>query len=166
MPIVLEKNGKYYTCSLRSHLHYPSQKWQCYWAAHWPFLFSDYPQLQQINSLLLQGSWNLHSREVSVGGGSRRGSRRREEEENQKSAAAQAHGRPAWSTVGKSSGSVDRSGRPTCTQTVTPRSGGYGDVTATYIRRSEIPSRIYAKHQYKQESEYGRTWHKSIYIPT
>jgi len=29
---------------------------------------------------------------------------------------------------------------------VTPRSGGYGDVTATYIRRSEMPSRIYAKH--------------------
>ena len=32
---------------------------------------------------------------------------------------------------------------------VTPRSRGYGDVTATYIRRSEIPSRIYAKHQYR-----------------
>ena len=32
-----------------------------------------------------------------------------------------------------------------------------GDVTATYIRRSEIPSRIYAKHQYRQESEYGST---------
>ena len=29
---------------------------------------------------------------------------------------------------------------------VTPRSHGYGNVTATYIRRSEIPSRIYAKH--------------------
>ena len=42
--------------------------------------------------------------------------------------------------------------------TVTPRSGGYGDVTATYIRRSEIPSRIYVKHQYRQESEYGSTW--------
>ena len=41
---------------------------------------------------------------------------------------------------------------------VTPRSGGYGDVTATYIRRSEIPSRIYAKHQYRQESEYGSKW--------
>ena len=38
-----------------------------------------------------------------------------------------------------------------------PRSRGYGDVTATYIRRSEIPSRIYAKHQYRQESEYGST---------
>ena len=33
---------------------------------------------------------------------------------------------------------------------VTPRSGGYGDATATYIRRSEIPSRIYAKHQYNK----------------
>ena len=42
--------------------------------------------------------------------------------------------------------------------TVTPRSGGYGDVTATYIGRSEIPSRIYAKHQYRQESEYGSKW--------
>ena len=41
---------------------------------------------------------------------------------------------------------------------VTPRSGGYGDVTATYIRRSEIPSRIYAKHQYREESEYRNTW--------
>ena len=43
-------------------------------------------------------------------------------------------------------------------QPVTPRSGGYGDVTATYIRRSEIPSRIYAKHQYRQVKEYGSTW--------
>ena len=33
-----------------------------------------------------------------------------------------------------------------------------GDVTATYIRKSEIPSCIYAKHQYRQESEYGSTW--------
>ena len=41
---------------------------------------------------------------------------------------------------------------------VTPRSRGYGDVTATYIRRSELPSRIYAKHQYKQESEYESIW--------
>ena len=32
----------------------------------------------------------------------------------------------------------------------------YGDVTATYIRRSEIPLRIYAKHQYKQGSEYDK----------
>jgi len=32
---------------------------------------------------------------------------------------------------------------------VTPRPDGYGDATATYIRRSEISSRIYAKHQYK-----------------
>ena len=29
---------------------------------------------------------------------------------------------------------------------VMPRSRGYGDATATYIRRLEIPSRIYAKH--------------------
>ena len=34
----------------------------------------------------------------------------------------------------------------------------------TYIRRSEIPSRIYAKHQYMQESECGST--VVIYIPT
>ena len=33
-------------------------------------------------------------------------------------------------------------------ENVTPRSCGYGDVTATYIRRSKIPSRIYIKHQY------------------
>ena len=32
---------------------------------------------------------------------------------------------------------------------VTLRSRGYRDVTATYICRSEIPSRIYAKHQYR-----------------
>ena len=41
---------------------------------------------------------------------------------------------------------------------VTPWSGGYGDVTATYIRRSEIPSRIYAKLQYRQESEAEVQW--------
>jgi len=29
---------------------------------------------------------------------------------------------------------------------MTPRSRGYGDVTVTYIHRSEIPSHIYAKH--------------------
>ena len=40
---------------------------------------------------------------------------------------------------------------------VTLRSRGYRDVTATYICRSKIPSRIYAKHQYRQESEYGST---------
>ena len=40
---------------------------------------------------------------------------------------------------------------------VTPRSCGYGNVTTTYIRRLEIPSRIYAKYQYRQESEYGST---------
>ena len=44
-----------------------------------------------------------------------------------------------------------------------PRSRGYGDVTATYIRRSKIPSRTYTKHQYKEESEYGST--EVIYIP-
>ena len=50
---------------------------------------------------------------------------------------------------------------------ITLRSGGYGDVTATYIRRSEIPSRIYAKHQYRQESEYGSKWciiHSNIWV--
>jgi len=47
---------------------------------------------------------------------------------------------------------------------VTPRSRGYGDVTATYIRRSELPSRIYAKHQYRQESEYESSG--ALYIPT
>ena len=40
---------------------------------------------------------------------------------------------------------------------ITPRSYGYGDVTASYIRRAEMPSRIYAKHQYRQESEYEST---------
>ena len=34
---------------------------------------------------------------------------------------------------------------------VMPRSRRYGDVTATYIRRSKIPSRIYAKHQHRKE---------------
>ena len=47
---------------------------------------------------------------------------------------------------------------------MTPRSRGYRDVTVTYIRRSEIPSRIYAKHQYMQETECGST--VVIYIPT
>ena len=46
---------------------------------------------------------------------------------------------------------------------VMSRSHGYGDVTATYIRRAEIPSHIYAKHQYRHESEYGST--VVIYIP-
>ena len=45
-----------------------------------------------------------------------------------------------------------------------PRSCGYGDVTVTYICRSEIPSRIYVKHQYRRESECGST--VVIYIPT
>ena len=47
---------------------------------------------------------------------------------------------------------------------VTPRSRRYGDITATYIHRSEIPSRIYAKHQYRKESEFGST--VVIYIST
>jgi len=47
---------------------------------------------------------------------------------------------------------------------VAPRSCEYGDVTATYIRRSEIFSRIYAKHPYRQESECGST--VVIYILT
>ena len=36
--------------------------------------------------------------------------------------------------------------RRSLTSPVMPRSRGYGDVIVTYIRRSEIPSRIYAKH--------------------
>jgi len=36
---------------------------------------------------------------------------------------------------------------------VTLRSRGYGDVTATYTRRSGIPLRIYANHLYRKESE-------------
>jgi len=36
-------------------------------------------------------------------------------------------------------------------KTVMPRPIGYGDATATYIRRSKIPSHIYVKHQYMQE---------------
>ena len=45
-----------------------------------------------------------------------------------------------------------------------PRSHRYGDVAATYIRRSKIPSRIHAKHQYRKEPEYGST--VKIYILT
>ena len=44
-------------------------------------------------------------------------------------------------------------------QPVTPQFGGYGDAIMTYICRSEIPSRIYAKHQYRQVKEYIGTWH-------
>ena len=40
---------------------------------------------------------------------------------------------------------------------VTPRSGGHENVTATYMHRIEISSRIYVKHQYRPESEYGST---------
>ena len=49
-------------------------------------------------------------------------------------------------------------------RTVTPRSRGYEDVTATYICRAKICSHIYAKYQYRQESEYEIT--VAIYIPT
>ena len=41
---------------------------------------------------------------------------------------------------------------------------GYRDSTATYIRRAEIPSYMYTKHQYMQESEYESK--VIIYIPT
>jgi len=54
-------------------------------------------------------------------------------------------------------------------QPVTPRFHGYGDATATYIRRSELPPHIYAKHQYRQESEYGSKWciiHSNTYSTT
>ena len=47
---------------------------------------------------------------------------------------------------------------------VTSRSHGYRDVTAMYIRKSKILSRIYAKHQYRQESEFESI--VVIYIPT
>jgi len=47
---------------------------------------------------------------------------------------------------------------------VTSRSRGYGDITATYIRMAEIPSHIYTKYQYMQESECGST--VVIYIQT
>ena len=47
---------------------------------------------------------------------------------------------------------------------VTPRSHGYGDVTATYIRRSEVPSRIYAKHQYNENQSTTNV--ASIHMPT
>ena len=42
---------------------------------------------------------------------------------------------PRWRNVGREG------------KIVTPRYCGYRDVTATYIRRLEIPSYIYAKHQ-------------------
>ena len=40
---------------------------------------------------------------------------------------------------------------------ITLRSHRYEDFTVTYIRRVKIPSHKYAKHQYKQESEYEST---------
>ena len=48
---------------------------------------------------------------------------------------------------------------------VTSRSRGYGDVTATYIRRSEIPSRIYTLSisTCKNQSTEARG---ALYIPT
>ena len=46
---------------------------------------------------------------------------------------------------------------------VTPQSRGYGDVTATFIRRVKIPSHMYGKYSYRQESEYEST--VVIYIP-
>jgi len=47
---------------------------------------------------------------------------------------------------------------------VTPRFHGYGDVTATYIRKSEVPSRIYAKHQY--DKNQSTEANGALYIPT
>ena len=58
----------------------------------------------------------------------------------------------------------------TCSQdcsSVMSRSSRYGDVTATYIRWSKILSHIYAKHQYRKESEYESTWciiHSNIWV--
>ena len=46
---------------------------------------------------------------------------------------------------------------------LTPCPTGYGDATATYIRRAKIPLHTYTKHQHRQESEYGSTM--LIYIP-
>ena len=40
---------------------------------------------------------------------------------------------------------------------VTPRPTRYGDTMAKYTRRVKIPSHMYAKHQYRQELEYGST---------
>jgi len=34
---------------------------------------------------------------------------------------------------------------------VMPQPRRYGDATAMYTRRAEIPSHIYVKHQYRQE---------------
>jgi len=37
----------------------------------------------------------------------------------------------------------------------------------TYIRKLEIHSRIYVKHQYRRESEYGSMWciiHSNIWV--
>jgi len=40
---------------------------------------------------------------------------------------------------------------------IMPLSRRYRDITVTYIRMTEIPSHIYAKYQYMQESEYEST---------
>ena len=45
-----------------------------------------------------------------------------------------------------------------------PYHEGYRDATATYIRMAKIPSYMYAKHQYRKESECGST--VALYIPT
>ena len=38
------------------------------------------------------------------------------------------------------------------------------DVTVTYIRKAKLPTDIYAKYQYRKESECGST--VVIYIPS
>jgi len=45
-------------------------------------------------------------------------------------------------------------------ENMAPRSDGYGDATATYIRMAMVPSGMYAKHQYNtiQGSKCGNTW--------
>ena len=45
-----------------------------------------------------------------------------------------------------------------CSIFVTPKSRGYENVTVMHIHRTKILSHIYAKHQYKQESEYESMW--------
>ena len=47
---------------------------------------------------------------------------------------------------------------------VAPRSHGYGDTTATYIRRAMVPSRMYVSIDTIQESECGK--YVVIYILT
>ena len=64
----------------------------------------------------------------------------------------------AWTTSLWSCTRVLACARHLASSYVTPRSGGYGDVTVTYLRRSKIPLRIYAKHQYRKESECESKW--------